>query len=129
VISSGGFFGLSAIEVSPGFLDDGDYRLEHLREQELSGLSVAEYCGRHDLRPATFYGWRRLVREGWRARAGSGMVSFTEVVRVGPPGLAGPAGSPGAPWVAEVSLPSGAVVRVGAGADARLLRAVFEALG
>jgi transposase-like protein len=120
---------LSAIEVSHGLFDDGDYRQEHLRAQELSGLSVAEYCRLHDVRPATFYGWRRLVREGGRARAGSGMVSFTEVVRVGPPGLAGPARSPGAAWAAEVALPSGALVRVGPGADARLLRAVFEALG
>jgi hypothetical protein len=60
------------------------------------------------------------------------MVSFTEVVRVGAPALPPWPGSPalaGAPWLAEVALASGAVVRVGAGADARLLRAVFEALG
>jgi hypothetical protein len=120
---------LSAIEVSHGFLDDDDYRLEHVRAQALGGLSVAEYCRRHDVRPATFYGWRRLVREGGRVQTARHEVSFTEVERVGPPGLAGTAGSPGGPWAAEVSLPSGAVVRVGAGADARLLRAVFEALG
>jgi hypothetical protein len=132
VILSGGFFGLSAIEVSHGFLNDGDYRLEHLRAQELSGLGVAEYCRRHDVRPATFYGWRRLVREGGRACTEGGAVSFTEVVRVGASGMPPWPGSPalvGTPWAAEVALASGTVVRVGAGADARLLRAVFEALG
>lgn len=136
---------LSVSEVSDGLWDEGDYRLEHVRDQELSGLSAAEYCRRHDLRPATFYGWRRLRRKFGPGRIGAA-VGFTEVLQVGasairptsPSSLHPASGAAreahvtqplGASWAAEVALPSGAVVRVGAGADARLLRAVFEALG
>jgi hypothetical protein len=129
---------LSVSEVSNGLWDEGDYRLEHVRDQELSGLSAAEYCRRHDLRPATFYGWRRLRRKFGPGRIAATAVGFTEVFQVGaspfPPAsgaarVADVSVALGVSWAAEVALPSGAVVRVGAGADARLLRVVFEALG
>ena len=136
---------MSVSEVSNGLWDEGDYRLEHVRDQELSGLSAAEYCRRHDLRPTTFYGWRRLRCECGPGRIAATAVGFTEVLQVGASAI--PPTSPssfrpasgaareadvtqplGVAWAAEVALASGAVVRVGAGADARLLRAVFEAL-
>ena len=119
---------MSAGEVGFGFWDEGDYRLEHLRAQELSGLSVAGYCRRHDVRPATFYGWRRLDRGRGARGAADGAAGFTEVFAVGASRIADGTPLLGSAWAVEVALPSGAVVRVGAGADARLLRAVFEAL-
>lgn len=137
---------LSVSEVSDGLRDEGDYRLEHVHEQELSGLSAAEYCRRHDLRPTTFYGWRRLRRECGSGRIADAAVGFTEVFHMEAPPVQAVRATPPFPsaagavrvadvpvvfeasWAAEVALPSGAVVRVGAGADARLLRAVFEAL-
>ena len=97
--------------------DEADYRLKFVRDQAQSGLSVAEYCRGHDLCVATFYNWRRLERE---RGAGNPGVSFTEIGRV--EGFR-------TPWAAEVVLRSGAVVRVGIGADVQLLRALFEALG
>ena len=127
---------LSVSEVSDGLWDEGDYRLEHVREQDLSGLSAAEYCRRHDLRPTTFYGWRRLRRECAPGRIAAA-AGFTEVFQVEAPPFPPASGAAreadvtqplGVAWAAEVALASGAVVRVGAGADARLLRAVFEAL-
>jgi len=82
-------------------------------------MSVAEYCRRHDICQATFYNWRRLHRERGVRPVPSSAVTFTEVGRLE---------SLGAPWAAEIALPSGAVVRVSPVADAQLLRAVFEAL-
>ena len=86
--------------------------MEHVRDQELSGLSVAGYCRRHDLRPATFYGWRRLRRECAPGRIAAA-VGFTEVFQVEAPpfppasGAARVADVPvalGASWAAEVAL-------------------------
>ena len=34
----------------------------HVREQSESGLTVREYCSRHDLSPASLYGWRSKLR-------------------------------------------------------------------
>lgn len=97
--------------------NEDDYRVRHVRDQEASGLSVAEYCQRHGLCAGTFYTWRRHSRGGPAADA---QVCFTEIGRV----------SAEAPqWAAEVVLASGAVVRVDGSADAQLLRTLFEALG
>ncbi len=118
-------------EVSRVSSDEPDYRLRHVRDQAAGGLSVAEYCRRHGLCAATFYRWRRQLPGGRGRRpgppAGGGEVSFTEISRVAAARVV-PAAQAG-PWAAEIALPSGAVVRVGAGADARLVRAVMEALG
>jgi transposase-like protein len=35
----------------------------HVERQQASGLSVREYCGRHDLAESAFYVWRRTIRE------------------------------------------------------------------
>lgn len=108
----------------PGFsqaaFDESDYRVRHVRDQEGSGLTVAEYCRDHDLCRATFYNWRRLQRECAESGLLRSSVSFTEIGRVA---------AVQSQWGAEIALPSGAVVRVGVGADAQLLRMVFEALG
>lgn len=100
-----------------------DYRARHLRDQSQSAQSVAEYCRSHNLSAATFYYWRRQAGECGKEPNQSrlrGGVSFTEIARMG---------EPQERWVAEVALPSGAVVRVSAAADARLLRMLVEALG
>ena len=98
-------------------LDEPDEREECVRAQAASGLSVAEYCRRHDLCPATFYNWRRRSREG--GLPGGGM-AFTEIGRLG---------ALQTPWAAEITLASGTVVRVNANADAQLLRALLEVVG
>ena len=104
-------------ELTAASSDEPDYRLRYVREQAASGLSAAEYCRRNDLCQATFYAWRRLLREQGGRRAEPGGVSFTEVTGVG---------LLRASWAAEIALASGTVVRVSNAADVRLLRAVFE---
>jgi transposase-like protein len=115
----GGALLVSLNIVTQGFSDEPDYRVKHVCDQARSGLSVAEYCRRHDLCLATFYNWRRLPHEYGRKRVHAGSVSFTEVGRV--------VGQ--AQWAAEITLRSGVVVRVSTAADAQLLRAVVEVLG
>lgn len=100
--------------------DESDYRVKHLGNQSRSGLSVAEYCRRHDLCQATFYNWRRHLGIPEQERAQRGAVSFTEIARV--------AAAP-TQWAAEIELASGAVIRVAAQVDAPLLRALVEILG
>ena len=70
----------------------------HLDAQAQSGVGVAEYCRRHGLGAASFYGWRgRLSREASGglpsrpAQAGDAAGSFREVLRQEP--TAGVAGS------------------------------------
>ena len=102
---------------SQALLDEPDEREECVRAQRVSGLSVAEYCRRHDLCPATFYNWRRRSREG---RPQGGGVAFTEIGRLE---------APRTPWAAEIALASGTLVRVQAGADVQWLRALLEVVG
>lgn len=97
------------------FSNASDDRTKHLRDQAASGLSVAEYCRRHDVCAATFYHWRRQSREA----VGRGRVSFTEIGR---------AAAVEPQWAAEIVLVSGTVVRVSSSADSHLLRCVVEAL-
>ena len=44
-----------------------DIILHHLSQWESSGLSMAEYSRRHEIRPSTFYGWHK--RYGKKARS------------------------------------------------------------
>ena len=36
--------------------------LKHMSLQRDSGLSIAAYCRRHDIRPSTFYGWNKRLK-------------------------------------------------------------------
>jgi hypothetical protein len=36
-----------------------DNILHHFSQWESSGLSMAEYCRLHEIRPSTFYGWNK----------------------------------------------------------------------
>jgi transposase-like protein len=101
-----------------GLLDEGDYRVAHLRDQAASGVSAAEYCRRHGLCVATFYTWRRKI--GRQDGAGVSQVLFTEIGRMSAPPMR---------WAAEVELVSGTVVRVSREADADLLRVLLDVVG
>jgi transposase-like protein len=78
-----------------------------------SGLSVRQYCRRHDLAEPSFYYWRRELRQrdGRRASSSPAFVPVTVV----------PAAT------LEVRCPSGHVVTLPT-ADAATLRTLFAAL-
>ncbi len=79
-----------------------------------SGSSVAAFCARHHLAPASFYAWRRTLE-----RRAALPTPFVPVQLV-----AGPA--PASPL--EVVLADGRVVRVGPGFDAATLRQLLAVL-
>ena len=90
-----------------------------LHQQQSSGQSVAAYCASEGLSAASFYAWRRTLADRNRRRPPAGRPQFVPV-RV--TALAAGAAS------LDVVLDGGRVVRVGAGFDADLLRAVVAAL-
>lgn len=85
--------------------------------------NVSAVARRYGLRPQQVYAWRRLAREGALALAGEEEVGFVPLVASGgePAAAALPAG------VVEIEI-SGAVIRVAAGVDCRLLRDVLRAV-
>lgn len=87
----------------------------HLRRQRQSGLSIREYCARHELSEPSFYAWRAELarRDAERPKR----PAFLPVT-IG--------SSPGAPGFAvEFQLPDGLVIRVPAH-DRETLCAVWE---
>jgi transposase-like protein len=81
---------------------------EYLEAQPNSGLSIAAFCKRHGVSVSKFYGWKRRYRRAMPAQ-------FQEV--------AWPqAGSSFVPWIAELVLPGGLVIRLSAQADLARLR-------
>ncbi len=81
---------------------------------QTSGLSVAAFCARHDLAPASFYAWRRTLQ-----RRDAPPAAFVPVQLVAE---AAPAGA------LEVVLADGRVVRVPPGFDAATLRQLLAVL-
>jgi transposase-like protein len=79
-----------------------------------SGLSVRQYCRRHDLAEPSFYYWRRELRQRDVPPAAPSPPAFVPVTVV-------PAAA------VEVRCPSGHVVALPA-ADAATLRTLFAAL-
>ena len=79
------------------------------------GLSVAAFCARHGLAPASFYAWRRTLQ-----RRDAPPAPFVPVR------LVADAAPPSSPL--EVVLPAGCVVRVAPGFDATTLRQVLAVL-
>lgn len=55
---------------------------------EASGLTVAEYCHRRRVSPASFFRWRRRLREGAPGHVAG--PTFVEAVVRGPSGAASP---------------------------------------
>lgn len=118
----------------------------HVLTQLDSGLSAAAYCREHGLDAASFYRWKRVLRESGelpgetgaqgrgrreRAAASSGMGArpplFAEV-RLAGAGDAATAPGHSAGAGVEVCLRGGQVVRVAAGFDAQTLRRVLAVL-
>lgn len=90
-------------------------RLQRFRH---SGLSVADFCAREQISPASFYAWRRRLRDGH-------VTAPTDAPRLVPVGVvAAPAGAP-----LELLLPSGCVLRLSPDCDPAWLRQVLLLLG
>jgi len=92
-----------------------------------SGLTLREFAQRHGIPLSTLTWWRQVFRRaGEQVNAASKRVPasdavvFTEVPK--------PATVPTAPFVVEIVLPTGHVVRVPAGADTATLQRVLQAL-
>lgn len=81
---------------------------EYLAAQPRSGLTVAAFCQQHRVALSAFYGWKRR-----RMKSAQPPPSFREVTL---PGLLT------SPWVAEIALPTGAVLRLSEAVDLLRLR-------
>jgi transposase-like protein len=81
---------------------------EYLQAQPRSGLSVAAFCQKHGLYPSLFYNWKRRRKESAMVAPAFREVSLPVLMD--------------ASWVAEIALPSGAMLRLSAQADWSSLR-------
>lgn len=87
-----------------------------LRQWQTSGLSVRDFCDRHDLSQATFYAWRRILRQ-----RDADATPFVAVQVV--------ADTPSAPAPPlEVVLAGGRCLRITPGFDADTLRQLLAVL-
>jgi transposase len=77
-----------------------------------SGLTVAAFCTREGIAPATFHAWKRRLRDA--AAPQFVPVCLTE---------------PTAPTPVELVLPSGCVLRLAPGCDAAWVRQLLDLLG
>lgn len=86
--------------------------------------NVSAVARRYGLRPQQVYAWRRLARQGALALPAEEEVGFVPIIAdSGEPAAA----SPMPAGVVEIEL-AGAVIRVAAGVDCRLLRDVLRAV-
>ena len=88
-----------------------------IAEWRASGLSVQAFCARHDLAPARFYHWRRVLER----RAAEEPAAFVPVRVVAD-------AVPAQASALEVVLTDGRVVRVAPGFDAATLRQLLAVL-
>lgn len=88
---------------------------ERITEQQRSGLSIKRFCQDQGIAEHRFYAWRRRLREKQTVR-------FALVDRGSAPRESAASG------YLEIILTTGELVRVGAGAEAAMLRMVLEAL-
>jgi len=86
---------------------------KHIRNQQVSGLSVPSYCRRHGLNTWTFRDWKK--RHPQSSVATPALPSFVKV------------DFPSSQYV-EVVTASKAVVRIPSGMDAAALRLVLDAI-
>lgn len=90
---------------------------KRLRRQGRSGLSVAEFCRRENVSPASFYAWRKRLKARKEDSPQPLFVPLAMDLAQGPSGV-------------EIELPGGAVVRLPAQASAELVAtAIRAALG
>jgi transposase-like protein len=81
-----------------------------------SGQSVRAFCAGRGLQEASFYGWRRTLRERGRQQSAARRRPTLVPLRVVPDA------------VLEVVLPTGLVVRVPVGAEAAMVATLVAAL-
>ena len=99
--------------------DRGAYWRELIDEHESSGLSVAEFCEWQEVSPASFYQWRKRLRDSLTVET----PMFVPVSVVDES-----AASPVAATV-EIALPNGWVVRVADGVCGETITLVLAAAG
>jgi hypothetical protein len=92
-----------------------DYWRARIAEQELSGMSVGRFCREQRLTEASFYGWRKRLRQAEPVRFAVVERGRTRQPSATQPGL-------------ELVLNTGERLRIGAGVDAAALRTVLAAL-
>jgi hypothetical protein len=90
-------------------------RLQRFRQ---CGLSVADFCAQEHVSPASFYAWRRRLRQA-EDLAAAPAPHFVPVRVVAPPSAA----------PVELLLPSGLVLRLSPGVDLAWLRQLLGLLG
>src|SRR5262245_40499907 len=88
-----------------------------INQWRASGLSVRDFCARHDLAAARFYHWRRVLER--RAGEEPALVRPVQVVADAVPTQTG---------ALEVVLTDGRAVRVAPGFDAATLRQLLDVL-
>src|SRR5262245_59159538 len=104
----------------PRDLEREEFWRRHFKRQKASGVSVREYCFRHELTESAFYVWRRVIRERDEdsSRPAPAFLPVTVVDH--------PARSTGS--AIDLHLPSGWRVRVRPGCDRELLAVVLALL-
>ena len=53
--------------------------LSHLERQKCSNLTIADYCRKNNIRPTTFYGWKKRLNKRPGVNKTFGESSFVEV--------------------------------------------------
>jgi transposase-like protein len=91
---------------------------QRLDRFQTSGLTVADFCEREGISPASFYAWRRRYEAG-QAPAAANAPRLVPVRLVTPPASA----------PVELLLPSGVVVRLSPDTDPAWLRQLLPLLG
>ena len=86
---------------------------ERVKRQRNSGLSIAEFCRREEVSQASFYLWRKRLRQSNSAATNEPLFLPVEMPLVA------------ASTEVEIELPGGAVVRLPA--DAELVRVAIQA--
>jgi transposase-like protein len=107
------------------------YWLQHIQRWQTSRLSVCDYCDRFGLSQASFYAWKRALRQ-------RGLLPYTRPNATGSPRAEAPqtprfipvalCGFDAAAGRIELVLPDGCTVHVWAGFDAQCLRQLLAVL-
>jgi transposase len=101
-----------------------DDKARIIAESFAARANVSAVARRYGLRPQQVYAWRRLAREGRLALPAEEEVGFVPVITTGGER---PSAVPSRAGVVEIEI-GGAVIRVGAGVDCRLLFEVLRAV-
>jgi transposase len=102
-----------------------DDKARIIAESFAARANVSAVARRYGLRPQQVYAWRRLAREGRLALPAEEEVGFVPVITTG--GERPLAAASSRSGVVEIEI-GGAVIRVGAGVDTRLLCEVLRAV-